>query len=71
MPPGPSPAVWHAAPVSAVIVHADERLVAVNQPAGVSLADEHPGACHPARSHSQPAATASVARVTGTPTAAC
>jgi 23S rRNA pseudouridine1911/1915/1917 synthase len=30
--------VWHAAPVSAVIVHVDERLVAVNKPAGVSLA---------------------------------
>jgi 23S rRNA pseudouridine1911/1915/1917 synthase len=30
--------VWHAAPVSAAVVHADERLVAVNKPAGVSLA---------------------------------
>ena len=30
--------MWHAAPVSAVIVHADECLVAVNKPAGVSLA---------------------------------
>jgi 23S rRNA pseudouridine1911/1915/1917 synthase len=30
--------VWHAAVVLATIVYADERLVAVNKPAGVSLA---------------------------------
>ena len=30
--------MWHASPVLATIVYADERLVAVNKPAGVSLA---------------------------------
>jgi len=37
-PPEPSPAVWHAAVVLTTIVYADERLVAVNKPAGISLA---------------------------------
>ena len=37
-PPATSPPVWHAAPVPGIIVYADERLVALNKPAGVSLA---------------------------------
>jgi 23S rRNA-/tRNA-specific pseudouridylate synthase len=63
--------VWHAARVLATIVYADERLVAINKPAGVRLEDQRWGVLYPARSHSQPAAIARVARVTGTPTAAC
>jgi len=38
--------VWHAGPVPAEIVYADERVVAINKPAGVSLATRRaqPGA---------------------------